>query len=268
MNDFWEDLTGNPHLTLIGMVHLLPLPGSPGYSGSMSGVLEAADRDVSALVEGGLEYVMFENFYDCPFYPGRVPAETVASMTRVVTELAPRVPRGFGVNVLRNDGVAAIAIAAATGASFVRVNVLSGVRIADQGLIQAEAHEVLRLRKNLGLRTCLLADVDVKHSYPISSHYQLSAEAQDVVQRGGADALVISGVATGQEVPGTVWSRIPEACQVPWLAGSGVRWDNLKSLAPHCQGAIVGASLKATLAADERIDVARVRQLVQAAAAT
>ena len=123
------------------MVHLLPLPGAPDWDGSMERVLAAAVQDATALAEGGVDGIMVENYGDAPFLPGPVPAHTIAALTNAVLEVRRAVRLPVGVNVLRNDAAAAIGICAATGASFVRINVHTGAMLTDQGWIEGAAHE-------------------------------------------------------------------------------------------------------------------------------
>src|SRR6185437_124759 len=111
---------------VFGMVHLAALPGAPGYGRRLDAIIEAARFDAAALLEAGCDGILFENFGDRPFAK-KATAETVAAMTRVIVDAMRTVSRPFGVNILRNDPHAALAIAAATGASFIRVNVHTGV---------------------------------------------------------------------------------------------------------------------------------------------
>ena len=107
---------------LVGMVHLDPLPGAPEFGGDMDAVVARAEADASVLAEAGFDAVMVENFYDAPFYKDRLPPETVAGLTRcamAVRAVAPGLR--LGINALRNDGCAALGIAAAVGAEFIRV---------------------------------------------------------------------------------------------------------------------------------------------------
>src|ERR1043165_8697312 len=156
---------------VIGMLHLLPLPGAPRYGSPLGPGRSALLRDAELLAQGGVHGLMIENFGDAPFYPARVPAHVVAHMTALATEVkrkAPQLP--LGINVLRNDGMSALAIAHAVGADYIRVNVLCGVRVADQGLLHGIAHDLLRLRAELGAtRIKIFADVDVKHSAPLAA---------------------------------------------------------------------------------------------------
>ena len=134
---------------LIGMVHLLPLPGSPRWGGEMDRVVRRAVEDARALKAGGMDAIVVENYGDVPFTPGRVEAATVAAMTAVIIEVTKTISLPIGVNVLKNDARSGLAIAAATGARFIRVNIHVGAVVADQGLIQSDAYSTLRDRRLL-----------------------------------------------------------------------------------------------------------------------
>src|SRR5688500_13424041 len=113
----------NVRRIVIGMVHLLPLPGSPRFSGDVAAIRDAALRDAEALASGGVHGIMMENFGDVPFFPGRVPAAVVAHVTAIAAEIRRALDVPLGINVLRNDGQSALAVAHAVGADFIRVNV-------------------------------------------------------------------------------------------------------------------------------------------------
>src|SRR6059036_1418651 len=184
--------------TIIGMVHLPPLPGSPRWDGSMARVVAAALADAGALVEGGVDAVLVENFNDMPFTPGRVEPATVAAMSVVAAEVRRALPRTpLGINVLKNDARAALAVACAVGGEFIRVNVHAGAVLADQGIVQSDAYHTLRDRRLLGADVRLFADVQGKHAVPLGP-VELEQEARDLVHRGLADVLVVSGRATGE----------------------------------------------------------------------
>ncbi len=135
---------------LIGMVHLSPLPGSPRWAGSMSAVIDGALADARALADNGFDALLLENFGDVPFAPGRVEAATVAAMAVVADHLGRAVPRvPLGVNVLKSDARAALAIATAVGARFIRVNVHAFAVVADQGIVQTDAYHTLRDRQRV-----------------------------------------------------------------------------------------------------------------------
>src|SRR5262245_32883244 len=125
------------------MVHLQALPGSPDYAGNFHEVLDSALRDADTLQRGGVDGIMIENFFDAPCFKDHVGAETVAAMTRIIAEIRRQVQLPLGVNVLRNDAISALAVAVACDCQFIRVNVLSWAMLADQGLIEGKAAEIL-----------------------------------------------------------------------------------------------------------------------------
>jgi membrane complex biogenesis BtpA family protein len=251
---------------LIGMVHLLPLPGSPGWSGSLDAVIDRAVRDAERLNEAGFAAVMVENFGDVPFFSDEVPAETVAALTRLVTEVRTATTLPVGVNVLRNDGRAALGIAAATGARFVRVNVHTGAMWTDQGLVTGQAAETLRLRSAIAPGVAILADVHVKHAVPpVGSTVEQSAS--DAWHRGLADALIATGpatgAATGREDVAAIRRAVPDA---PIIAGSGVTGATVADTLAVADAVIVGTSIMHDGKPGSGIDADRARSFAQAAA--
>jgi membrane complex biogenesis BtpA family protein len=244
------------------MVHLRPLPGAPLFGGSIDAVIESALRDARAIVKGGADGIVIENFGDRPFYKNHVPAETVAAMTRVISALLPEIKLRFGVNVLRNDASSALAIAAATGAVFIRVNVHTGAVLADQGVIEGEAVETLRRRAALAANVAIFADHRVKHSVPLAETDPLQ-DARNLRLRGLADALIISGVETGAAASREALAELRRAIDAPILVGSGVTAKNARDYA-DADGVIVGTSIKEKGDVAAAVDATRLEKLVRA----
>ena len=251
---------------LLGVIHLPPLPGAPRYDGDMAALRARTARDAEALAAAGFDAVLVENFGDAPFFRGRVPAETVAAMAVLADEARRASGLPLGVNVLRNDGLSALAVAAATGARFVRVNVLVGARVTDQGVIASEAAELLRLRRSLDAqRVSLVADVGVKHSAPLAGHGSLEEEAVEAVERSLADALVVTGARTGEEASEADVARVRAAShgRPVWL-GSGVRAETLGRWLSLADGVIVGSDLRDGGRAGGPFDPARAKRFAAA----
>jgi len=240
-----KNMAGSPIPKIIGMIHLLPLPGSPLYEGSMDAVVDRATEDCLTYGKFGIDAAMVENFGDVPFSRSEVPPVTVSSMTRVVTRLREVSPgMQLGVNVLRNDSISAISIAAATGAKFIRVNVFVGAVLTDQGIIEGKAFETIRLRRSLGADVKVLADVDVKHSTTIAG-YGTGMQTADAVERGLADAVIVSGKRTGSPVEMELLADLRnDFPAVRILVGSGANARNVEKLLKHADGVIVGTSVK------------------------
>ena len=251
--------------SLYGMIHLLPLPGSPRFSDDLDAIEERALSDAQVYVSAGFSGIMVENYGDTPFLPGSVGPETVAAMTRIAAALRRTHPDiALGVNILRNDGEAALAVAVAAGADMIRVNVLSGLSHSDQGPLIGRAAEILRLRRRMDSQVRILADVDVKHAV-MASHGDALHQAEDLVERAGADALIVSGRSTGSDPDRELLARLRGSFPgIPLLIGSGLRTDNAADLLGLADGAIVGTSLKKGGRTDQPVDASRAAELAAA----
>ncbi len=260
---------------LVGVVHLRPLPGADGAPAraqdAMREALERAVHDARALEEGGFDAAIVENFGDAPFYKDDVPKATVAALARACAEVRRATRFPLGVNVLRNDALAAVAIAAACDFDFVRVNVHAGAMVTDQGLVEGRAAWTLAERRRLGAASVALwADVLVKHAEPLAGERGalLGQVAEDTFRRGRADALIVSGAGTGKGTSladvAAVCKAVPEAKVV---VGSGVTLETARATFEVAHAAIVGTWTKQDGRVDRPVDVERVRALVAAARA-
>jgi len=262
-----NQLFKTPH-PIIGVVHLLPLPTSPRWGGSLKAVIDRAEREATALASGGVDGIIVENFFDAPFTKSQVDPAVVSAMTLVIHRLMNLVTLPFGINVLRNDAQSALAIATCVKAQFIRVNVLTGVMATDQGLIEGQAHELLRYRRELGSTVKILADVLVKHARPLGSP-NLTTAVQDTIERGLADAVILSGWATGSPPNLEDLELATDAANgTPVFIGSGASWENISTLMQAADGVIVSSSLKRHGRREQPIDPIRVSQFVQAARQT
>ncbi|MEM3637109.1 MAG: BtpA/SgcQ family protein [Conexivisphaerales archaeon] len=246
-------------LAIIGMVHLKPLPGSPLFE-SFHTVMDSALKDLKALEEGGVDGIMVENFNDMPFYKDDVPKETIASMTRVCTEIMKSTSLPVGINVLRNDSIASLAIAASCGASFIRANILTDAYVTDQGIIEGNAHRLLRYRRALNAESIAIwADVHSKHASPLSTR-RLELAVIDTVERGLADAIIITGERTGSAPQPSDLRTAKKYSKV--VVGSGVHPSNAKVLLKLADAAIIGTYFKMEGQVRNQVDAERVKKMM------
>jgi membrane complex biogenesis BtpA family protein len=229
----------------------------------MAAIVESALKDARALAEGGVDAIMVENFGDVPFAKDAVEPHTIAAMTRAIAEIAREVSLPIGVNVLRNDATSAMAIASVCGAAMIRVNVHTGAMLTDQGIVEGRAKETLALRRRLGSNVLILADVHVKHARPLAD-VPIDEAAADAVERGLADALIVTGSRTGAGVDRERLRRVRSSAAAPVLVGSGVTAGTIAELRAECDGVIVGSWLKVDGSVGAPVDVERVRRLVEA----
>ena len=249
---------------LTGVIHLPALPASPRFGGSMARIVDGAAADARALGDAGFEAVIVENYGDVPFVPGAASPTTVACMTACALAVRQAAPGlALGINVLRNDAAAALGIAAACGAEMIRINVHAGARVTDQGIVQGEAHRTLRLRRELGLSAVkLLCDVAVKHSAALGDR-PLDEEARDLAERGLADAVLLTGTATGRPVRSADLLAVVQSVTVPVLVASGATPDDLPLLRTG-HGVIVGSWLRKSGHAGDPIDPERAKAFADA----
>jgi uncharacterized protein len=248
---------------LIACLHLLPLPGSPRYGGSMDPVYDTALAEVERFARYGVDGFIVENFRDTPYYPGRLPPETIASLATVSREVVNVAQVPVGINALRHDAPAAMAIAAAAQAHFIRVNVHMDAVASDQGILQGSSHETLRLRSYLHANVLVFADASVKHATPMG-HRGLAAEVQDLTERGLADAIIVSGTATGSETRPEDVDTVRRHTHVPVLIGSGATPDNLAAVYHNADGFIVGSYFKRDGKAENAVEEGRIKTFADA----
>lgn len=229
----------------------------------MHQVIARAEQEATALASGGVNGIIVENFFDAPFTNGRVDPAVVSAMSLIVHRLQQLVTVPIGLNVLRNDARSALAIATCVDASFIRVNVLTGVMATDQGLIEGCAHELLRYRRELGSDVAILADVLVKHARPLGSP-NLTTAVQETLERGLADGVILSGWSTGSP-PSLEDLELARAAAKdrPVFIGSGATWENIGQLMQAADGVIVASSLKRRGNIEEPVDPIRVSQFVE-----
>ena len=232
----------------------------------MTEILDAARSDAAILAGAGFPALMVENFGDVPFFADSAPAETISALSLAASTIIEETGLPLGVNVLRNDALSALGVAAATGARFIRVNVLTGLMYTDQGPIVGRAAEVARKRASLGTDVEVWADVMVKHSTPPPG-LEIGRAAADTVLRGLADAVIVSGPGTGAspdlDNARVVREAVPENTRV--VCGSGADPSNIASLSEVFDSLIVGSSLKHDGDPQKRVDETQARRLVEAA---
>lgn len=247
----------------IGVVHLAPLPGSPRWKGDLERVIESAMADAQAYERGGAHALFVENFGDVPFTKTNVGPETIAAMAAAGRAIRAAVKLPIGFNVLRNDARAALALCAACGGNFIRVNIHTGAMLTDQGIIEGDAYETLRYRERICPSVEILADVHVKHAVTLGD-WPIDIAARDTLERGLADALIISGTGTGEAAEVSDLEQVRRACPAAKiLLGSGVTAENVRGYS-QADGFIVGSSLKRNGRLSNPVDVKRVARLAKA----
>jgi membrane complex biogenesis BtpA family protein len=246
---------------LIGMIALPPSPGYPAFT-TIDALVAAALADLDALQRGGVDAVLVENDFDQP-HTLVAGAEVVAAMTRVTSEVVRHAKVPVGVEVLLNDWRGSLAVAAAAGARFIRLDFFVDRVRSKLGVIEPEPEAVIAYRRAIGAESMLIfADLQVKYSTPADGPKPIGQSAREAAL-AGADAVIVTGTETGI---GPRAADLHDARDggVPVLIGSGLSPSNAAELAPLADGYIVGTSLRSGREASDRVVVARVGALVGA----
>ena len=247
---------------IIGMCHMMPLPGDPSYDNvkGMHFVYEQARHDVIALQEGGVDGILFSNEFSLP-YLTKVETVTVASMAAIISELKYEVTVPFGVDVLW-DPKASIDLAAAVEAKFVR-EVFTGVYAGDFGLWNTNFGEVARHKHNIGADNVRLLFNIVPESASYIGARKIEDIARSTVFNTKPDGLCVSGLTAGSQVSAELLQYIKEkVTDVPLFANTGVNPDNVEKLFSLVDGAVVGTFFKEEGKFMNRVDSARVKLLM------
>ncbi len=256
--------------SLIGVIHLPALAGAPGAISPPSQALARAGlqavQEAKILTQAGFEGLILENFGDIPFYKNSVPPETVASMAIIAAAVREVTKLPIGINVLRNDGRAALAIAAVSGCDFIRVNVLAGVAATDQGIVEGDAAFLIRERARLGAPIGILGDVHVKHARTLSSD-DIALATEETALRAMADGVVVTGSTTGRPVDLGQLEKASELARghgIPLYVGSGATLKNLSDLKRLAYGVIVGSALRKGAMAGAPMDLKAAKNFASA----
>lgn len=240
-----------PHGTLIGMVHVGALPGTPNHAESVEHLARTAADEARTLIESGFDAIIIENMHDAPYVHGaRLGPEIACAMTRVGAEVASAISARsdvkLGVQILSGGNRHALAVAHSIGGSFIRCENFVYAHVADEGLLpEAEAGPLLRYRKSIDAeRVSIFADIKKKHaSHAITADISV-ADAAHAAAFFGADGLIITGAWTGTPADPSDAEAAKNASGLPVLIGSGVTDTNVRDMLAVADGVIVGSSIK------------------------
>jgi membrane complex biogenesis BtpA family protein len=252
---------------MVGMVHVGALPGTPRASEPVEAIVERAVAEARLLVEAGFDAVMVENMHDVPYLRREVGPEIVAGMTAVARGVRAAVEVPLGVQVLAGANRAALAVAQAASAQFIRAEGFVFAAVADEGLLeQADAGPLLRYRKQIGAEgIAILADIKKKHSaHAITADVDI-AEFARAAEFCGADGVIVTGVATARPTDINDLRRVRVATRLPVAVGSGTTPDNMREMFDSADAVIIGTWFKDRGEWNNAPDPVRVGEIVAAA---
>jgi membrane complex biogenesis BtpA family protein len=249
---------------LIGAIHTGGLPGTPNADRGVNAIAEECAAEARIYAAAGFHGLIIENTHDRPYLKGSVGPEVAAAMAVIGYSVRRTSGLPLGIQVLAAANQTALAVAHACGACFVRVEGFVFAHVADEGLIESSAGELLRYRRIIGADDIrVFADIKKKHSaHAITADVDL-AETARAAEFFLADGVIVTGVSTGQPAdPGEVQS-VSQAVKLPTLVGSGITAENIGSYS-DADALLVGSSVKQDGVWSGRLDDARVRALSRA----
>jgi len=248
---------------LIGMVHLLPMPGTPRYRGSIDEIVERAVKEAKVYEDCGLDGIAIENMHDVPYLNGKVGPEITATMAVVGREIKKEVKFPCGVQILAAANTEALAVALSSGLDFVRCEGFVFAHVADEGIIQSSAGKLLRYRKSIGGDDILIfTDIKKKHSSHSITDDTSIEETAHAAEFFLSDGVIVTGTSTGQSASFEELKRVKESVSIPVIIGSGITDDNVEKFWSVADGLIVGSFFKKDGYWENPLDVDRIKRVV------
>lgn len=254
--------------TIVGMIHVPALPGTPNYSKSVLEIVHQVTEEAGIYIDSGIDALMIENMHDVPYLKNNVGPEVVASMTAVAVELQKLTSKPIGIQILAAANKQALAVAQAAGLNFIRAEGFVYGHLADEGYIDSCAGELLRYRKTIGAETiAVFTDVKKKHSaHSLTADVSL-ADTVKTAEYFLSDGIIITGSSTGEAALVEEVKLAQQTTKLPVLVGSGITADNLETYWPYADAFIVGSSLKIDGNWKNPVDPERVTALINKARA-
>jgi membrane complex biogenesis BtpA family protein len=250
---------------VVGVIHVGALPGTPGSRLDVDALVRLAVREAAAYREGGVDGLMIENMHDVPYLRGSVGPEIVAALAVIGRAVKEESGLPTGVQILAGANVEAMAVAHAAGLDYIRAEAYTFAHVADEGLIESSAAELLRFRRKIGAEGVRVwADVKKKHAaHAITSDVSLGETAAAVEFMRG-DAVIVSGGVTGEPPRAADVREAKSRCRIPVLLGSGVTPENVAGFFDDADGFIVGSYFKEGGIWSNTVEPARVECLTEA----
>ncbi len=252
--------------SVIGVIHLPPLPGSAGYNGNMEEILGSALDDAMTYKEESVDALLVENMHDAPYLKGRVEPETVAAMAVVANAVKYETVLPVGIQLLAAANIEALGVAVACGSDFIRVEGFVYAHVGDEGMHESSAAALMRRRAYLKAgHIRVFADIKKKHSaHAITADVSLTETAR-TAEFFGADGVIVTGGFTGEPADIREVESVRLATSAKVLVGSGVTVDNIREFSEHADALIVGSAFKYNGDWRNRVDQERVKRLMASA---
>lgn len=249
---------------IIGMIHVDALPGTPKYAGDIRSIVDKAVAEAKLYQSAGIDLLAIENMHDVPYLNRKVGAEIVSAMTIVGYEVKNATQLKCGIQILAGANFDALAAAQAAGLDFIRAEGFVFAHTADEGMIQADAGELLRYRRKIGADDILvITDIKKKHSAHSLTADVSIAETAHAAEFFLSDGVIVTGTATGSPTNPAEVEQVKKSVNIPVLVGSGVTHDNVADYIGVADALIVGSYFKENGYWTNPVDAARVKAFMK-----
>ena len=249
---------------VIGMIHVQALPGTPGYKGRVENIVNKAKAEAKVYGECGVDAVMIENMHDVPYLKRKAGPEITAMMSILGYEVKNISGLPCGIQILAGANKEALAAAKAASLDFIRAEGFVYAHVADEGLMESDAGELLRYRKMIDAENILIfTDIKKKHSsHALTSDVDI-AETAKTAEFFKSDGVIITGKSTGHEPDGNELKQVKSAVKIPVIIGSGITTDNIEKYFNHADAFIIGSYFKKNSNWQNDIDPVKVEKLLK-----
>jgi len=248
---------------IIGMIHVKALPGTPDYDYDVKSIIDKAKREAGIYMDAGIDAVIIENMHDVPYLKRNVGPEITSLMSIIGYEIKNSFSIPCGIQILAGANKDAIAAAHSAGLDFIRAEGFVYAHVADEGIMESDAGELLRYRKMIGAEKVLIfTDIKKKHSsHSITSDVDI-VETAHTAEFFKSDGVVITGVATGKETDVDDVKNVKQNANIPVLIGSGLTVNNIENYFAFADGFIIGSHFKKDGFWKNEIDAKRVQRFM------
>ena len=248
---------------IVGMIHVDPLPGTPQYKGDVESIINKAVKEAIIYKNSGIDAIAIENMHDIPYLIRYVGPEIISLMSIIGREVKKASQLPCGIQILAGANKEALAAAHSAGMDFIRSEGFVFAHVADEGIMESDAGELLRYRKQIGAEDILIfTDIKKKHSsHSITSDVNISETAK-AAEFFLSDGVILTGTSTGKETDIDELKKVRATVKIPVLIGSGLTANNIEKYFPAADAFIIGSYFKQGGDWRKKVDANRVKALM------
>ena len=249
---------------IIGMIHVDALPGTPNFKGDINKIISSAIDEAKTYLDAGINSIAIENMHDIPYLNKNVGPEIISMMSIIAYEVKNKTSLPIGIQILAGANKEALASAKSAGIDFIRAEGFVFAHVADEGIMNSDAGELLRYRKIIDAENILVfTDIKKKHSSHSLTADVTIEETAKAAEFFLSDGLILTGTSTGKEADLNEIKAVKKVSKLPVIIGSGITEKNVENYLPFCDAMIVGSHFKKNGNWKNMVDGKRVKSFMK-----